>query len=325
MNLLGIVGKLGLGCCVFLLLACQGEKPEVARSNEEVVISDSVWSGIGFGIPMSMELYGVTEAQYDHLSRYVENEVQILESVASLYSHTSELSRLNDQRELLGPSKEFLEVLMVARELEGRTQGYFQPAIHAAWVALEEGRPEADVKALLVGASMDALEVGEQRVSLKKHKTSLSFNAFIQGYLTDRVAQEARKQGVQSALLHLGETYALGKHPEGRAWTLAIMGTVMEGGETDLVGTVDIEDAGLAVSAHEASRKLLSPKEGVLQQDCVVAVVSREGAATADAFATAFAVAPEERWAALFESLVEEAGGQVVIWVENKEVFRASR
>ena len=124
--------------------------------------------------------------------------------------------------------------------------------------------------------------------------------------------------------MHLGETYGIGGHPEGRDWSLAVMGTPVDG-EIDLVGAVDFSDAGLAVSAHDLTRKLVNPNTGgILHHDRVVAVTSSEGATTADAFATAFAVAEPNDRGELFKSLSTKRHAAVKIWEQNKQVFESN-
>jgi thiamine biosynthesis lipoprotein len=146
-------------------------------------------------------------------------------------------------------------------------------------------------------------------------------NAIAQGFLADTVAGRLRSAGVKSALLQLGESYAIGRHPEGRRWRLAIMGTPVNG-ETDLVGNVEFSDAGLAVSANDATRIVIDPVANTVRRQArVAAVVSREGAAVADAYATAFAAAPEQRWPDLGRTLNNVPGSQVHIWVENEPRF----
>ena len=59
-----------------------------------------------------------------------------------------------------------------------------------------------------------------------------------------------------------------------RDWSLAVMGTP-EGGRNRSRGhRIEFADAGLAVSAHDATRKLVNPATGeVMQYDRVVAVI----------------------------------------------------
>ncbi|MFC5051944.1 FAD:protein FMN transferase [Rubritalea spongiae] len=299
------------GFSVFCVVGC-------GRKLEAVDLIDHHWSGIGFGIPMSAELYQFDPASMKSLR--FEELIQQLELAFSLYNDASEVSVLNRERVLRDPSAVFLKVLELARELSVRTEGYYQPAIHKAWMAMEEGELS---DAMLAAATMDNVAVSEAAVRLRDPLIEVSFNALIQGYLTDHVAQHLRTLGVKSALLHFGESYGVGQHPEQRPWELAVMGTPV-GEQVDLVGTMRFEDAGLAVSTHDSTRKLLNPKRGEAQiENRVVAVVSEEGAAVADAFATAFTVAPSQYWPKLYQNLIVRRSGAVKIWEENTLVFEA--
>ncbi|MEO1856852.1 MAG: FAD:protein FMN transferase [Rubritalea sp.] len=265
---------------------------------------------------MSVELYQIDVSLVGRID--IESYIHELELASSLYSDSSELSILNREKVLMNPSRLFLSLLEKAKILSERTLGYYQPAIHGAWSAMElDELSDEHVEA----ADMLNVEISGDRVTLGNPLTELSFNAIAQGYLTDRVAQYLRELDVNSAILYLGETYAVGSHPEGRQWSLAVMGTP-KNGETDLVGTLQFADAGLAVSTHDATRKLLNPKQtGAITPNIVVAVVSEEGAAVADAFATAFAVAPQSDWLELQAKLSAGGASQVKIWVENELVF----
>ncbi|MGJ8672473.1 FAD:protein FMN transferase [Rubritalea sp.] len=265
---------------------------------------------------MSAELYQVDASVINDLD--VEARILELEAAFSLYSDSSELSVLNRERVLHKPSALFLEVLELARTLSIRTAGYYQPAIHAAWSAMERGQLNDEY---LQAASLENVYVGEHCVQLTDPLTELSFNAIIQGYLADKVSQHLSELGVKHALLHMGESYGIGSHLEGRPWSLGVMGAAVND-EADLVGTMQFADAGLAVSTHDATRKLLNPMMGEsMEKDRVAAVVSKEGAAVADAFATAFTVAPETKWEELYQNLTATHNGAVKVWVENRLVF----
>ncbi len=309
------------GTVSLALLFSQCRESDEFQSFTESETIDSHWSGIGFGIGMSAEWYGVSEELVPQLNAMVEQTIQELEAAFSLYSASSELSRLNSERKLHGSSKTFTELLEFSKVLVDRTLGLCQPAIHGAWSVIDGASLPSDWKQRIQASSLEYIQVDGEILKLTNPLTELSFNALVQGFLTDKVAQAARKLGVTHALLHLGESYAIGQHPEGRDWSLAVMGTP-EDGEIDLVGTVNFADAGLAVSAHDASRKLINPLTGeILQHARVVAVMSKEGATLADAFATAFAVADKLQWNQLYDSLKIKEAGSVKIWQKNQLVF----
>lgn len=299
-----------------------------ARHPEHDRAAEFHWSGIGFGIDMTMEVHGAPAANGESLGRICEETIRQLERSFSLYQEASELRTLNRDRLLPEPSPLFRRLLDLSIDLHRRTLGYFNPAVHGAWRWLEQrGNIDGLEHDPAWKEQIDACDLGfvaidpDGPVRLTHPLTRLSMNAIGQGFLADTVAARLRKDGVTSAMLHLGESYAIGKHPEGRPWNLAVMGLPVNG-ETGLVGSIEFADAGLAVSAGDENRLLIDPvSHSVLRQPRVVAVVSTEGAAVADAFATAFAVAPKNAWPGLNGTLRQVAGAEVRIWEENRLVF----
>jgi thiamine biosynthesis lipoprotein len=292
-------------------------------------LGESIWSGIGFGIEMSMEIHGVTREHGERLGMLCEQSIQALQQAFSLYQEDSELSTLNRERVLSAPSDLFRELLAIAVDLQRRTLGFYQPAVHGAWQWLEnrdsienlKDDPEWNAQCAACDLKFLEIEPGGP-IRLTHPLTQLSMNAIGQGFLADTVAARLRKEGVTTALLHLGESYAIGRHPEGRLWNLAIQGTPVNE-ETDLVGNVEFADSGLAVSANDAARLLIDPVfNTVRQQARVAAVVSSEGATVADAYATAFAVAPADQWPRLAATLKQTPGSQVHLWENNQLAFQ---
>ena len=308
--------------------ACR--RPEIPAAPHEDLSSGCYhWSGVGFGIDMSMEIYGVSESSGGKLGIECEAIIQELEGAFSLYREDSELSILNRERKLEHPSEGFRELIRLAEDCVQRTLGYFQPTVHGAWQWLEKHGDIEDVRnhpewlRQCAAVDFNHLVVGNDgSIRLSHPLTQLSMNAIVQGHLADLVAARLRSAGVQSALLHLGESLAIGNHPEGRMWKLAVMGTPVRG-EVDLVGNIEFANAGLAVSAHDASRRLINPvSASPCREARVAAVVSGEGAAVADAHATAFAVAPSDRWNDLAASLNRKSDRQVHLWRDNELVYQ---
>jgi thiamine biosynthesis lipoprotein len=307
------------------LAACRPQKPQAPAADAP---GDYFWSGIGFGIDMSMEVFGATAAEGERLGAACEQEIRSLEKAFSLYQENSELSVLNRERVLPHPSPVFRTLLDVATAMQARTLGFYQPAVHGAWLWLEQRGSTTGLdqdpawREQCAACDLKFVEIQPGgSIRLTHPLTRLSMNAIAQGFLADQVANRLRSAGVVSALLHLGESYAIGQHPNGRLWNLAVSGTPATG-DTGILGEIQFSDAGLAVSAQDPTRLLINPVAGTAGQAAsVAAVVSKEGAAVADAFATAFAVAPENRWADLARALAQTDGSQVQIWIENQLRF----
>ena len=302
--------------------SCDRRKPPTTAAAEAFH-----WSGIGFGIDMSMEIHGVDRGKGERLGTICEDTIRSLEQAFSLYQENSELRILNRERVLRHPSPLFRELLTLSLDLHRRTSGSFNPAVHGAWQWLQErgssdGLADDPQWSKLIAATDPKFIDFSSAVRLRHPLTQLSMNAIGQGFLADTVAARLRAEGVTTAMLHLGESRAIGSHPEGRPWRLAVMGTTVDG-ETDLVGSIEFADAGLAVSANEADRILIDPVAGrVHRRARVAAVVSAEGAAVADAFATAFGAAPRDEWKCLVSSLEEGGASQVHVWENNVPALR---
>jgi thiamine biosynthesis lipoprotein len=298
-----------------LLIGC-GKKPKVP--------SVFRWSGIGFGIGMSMEIHGVQHEQGVRLGEFCESRIRAMEDAFSLYQENSELQHLNRERSLTQPSPLFRQLLRLSMELSRRTMGYFQPAIHGAWQWLQAADTKTDLTAapewqrLCEASDLRFIECGEDGpIRLLHPLTQISMNAIGQGFLADLVAARLREAGIASAMLHLGESYAIGSHPEGRPWSLAVRGN-----DESLIDTMDLTNCALAVSANSPERMLIDPvSREIRRNDRVAAVASTEGAAAADAFATAFAACPSDAWQKLTPNLQPDTNSQVRLWEGSQLVY----
>jgi thiamine biosynthesis lipoprotein len=180
-----------------------------------------------------MEIYGVSAAEGDRFGTLCERTIRELEQAFSLYQENSELSILNRERHLARPSALFRRLLGSAVDLSARTGGFYQPAVHGAWLWLEENTAAAGLEGnpgwieQCAASDLRFLETASDgSLRLTHPLTQLSMNAIGQGFLADTVAALLRAEGVTSALLHLGESYAIGRHPEGRLWKLALQRNV---------------------------------------------------------------------------------------------------
>jgi len=62
-----------------------------------------------------------------------------------------------------------------------------------------------------------------------------TLNGIGQGYITDRVVELLRAEGVENALAGIGETRAVGTHPAGRPWCVGIEDPAVRGQVADRV------------------------------------------------------------------------------------------
>ena len=116
---------------------------------------------------------------------------------------------------------------------------------------------------------------------------ALTFNGIAQGYITDRVAELLRGEGLHDVLLNLGEIRAL----PGRSWRIGIAGANQ---------TIGLSDAAIAQSAGRGTafttdgrwHHLIDPKTGQSARGLTSVTITAPTATEADALSTALFVTP---------------------------------
>ncbi|NKB54769.1 MAG: FAD:protein FMN transferase [Alphaproteobacteria bacterium] len=155
-------------------------------------------------------------------------EVARLERIFSLYRRDSALSRLNAAGQLSDPPPELLELLGICRAVHRMTGGAFDPTIQPLWrlyaEAYSSGRKpsQGEIDNALQSTGWDLLHFSPKEIGFRAAGCALSLNGIAQGYITDRVAQLLRAEGLSNVLVDMGEIVALGRRPDGRPWQVAV-------------------------------------------------------------------------------------------------------
>jgi thiamine biosynthesis lipoprotein len=155
-------------------------------------------------------------------------ELELIESLLSLYRAESQLSRLNRDGRLDDPHPYLVQVLRAAQTMSRRTQGAFDATVQPLWNvyarAYQCGRlpsaEEVDHARQCVGWERVALQ--RSSIQLRGEGTALTFNGIAQGFAADRVAATLADHGVRRALVDTGEISASGAKPQGHAWRVGI-------------------------------------------------------------------------------------------------------
>lgn len=271
----------------------------------------TVWRGRALGAMATITLSHPDPAAAKHLLAACTSEVARLEGIFSLYHADSAISRLNRAGSLDAPPLELVDLLGRCATFSALTDGTFdvtvQPlfrryADHFALANADPAGPEVDDALGLV--DWRRVEVTPGHVALTRSGMAITLNGIAQGFITDRIANLLRAQGITDVLVDLGELRALGRHPDGRPWRVGIRDRADE-------AVVDLADRALAVSAGSGSpfepsgrlNHLLDPATGRCADPARTVVVQAPEATTADALATAFALMPEKRAQAIAEAL----------------------
>jgi FAD:protein FMN transferase len=154
---------------------------------------------------------------------------------------------------------------------------------------------------------------------------AVTLNGIAQGYITDRVADLLRREGMGSVLIDLGETRAVGLHPEARPWRV---GLADPADPTQVGRRVELTDAALATSggygtvfdAGGRHNHLIDPRSGRSAPARRSVSVMAPGAAIADAASTALALMPEQEASGLLRQL-----GARAAYIQDAAGFRKLR
>jgi len=231
-------------------------------------------------------------------------EVARLEQVFSLYRPDSALVRLNAEGVLDAPPAELVELLSRAQAIAALSDGAFDPTVQPLWDAYAThfraggadpaGPSEAVLAAARAKVDWRALEVAPGRIRFAKPGMAVTLNGIAQGYITDKVADLLRARGYDNVLVSLGETRALGAHPDGRPWQVA------PGADEDMLPLIDgalATSAGAGTAFDAAGRHThifdaASGRSADLYRSVTVAAAT---ATQADAVSTALALLPADK------------------------------
>lgn len=275
-----------------------------ARSSAAAPAKLWQWQGTVFGADASITLAAADSTAAGETIAAARAEMERLEGTFSLFRATSALSRLNSAKRLDNPPADLVAVLSLSGEINAATGGAFDPAVHTRWLEIVRATAAGtEAPPALPSGRFADTRIGNDRVAFAKAGMALTLNGIAQGYATDRVADLFRARGLTNILVDLGEYRALGRHPEGRPWHIAL-------GEAG-TRTVDLVDMALATSEpfgttlDAAGRvpQMIDPATGMPSALWRRVSVGGPRAAIADALSTAFSIMPLDAIASTLANL----------------------
>ena len=170
----------------------------------------------------------------------------------------SALSRLNRERHLAEPPSELVDLLAQAILIARLSDGRFDPTIQPLWRLIADhfasgnadpaGPDHAKLAAAQALVDYGAVELTEARIAFARPGMQLSLNGIAQGYISDRVGALLKARGFRHALVNLGETLAIDRRGDGRAWRIGIPAPA---DRSRLVETIDLDGGAVATSAAQ--------------------------------------------------------------------------
>ncbi len=267
------------------------------------------WRGSALGAEAEIQLYNGNHERAEHALVGCRKEIARLESLFSLYRSDSAINMLNRTGSLDHPDNDFLHLLSRAAAVSTNTAGAFDITIQPLWSLYAShfsktgadlaGPEESQIAHALALVGWQGVQLSTRRISFARRGMAITLNGIAQGFITDRIAYLLRRLGYENVLVHLGESYAMGRHADGRPWRLGI---ASPDGNDGVLTTVSLENRALATSGGYASpfsqdgrhHHLFDPRNGRSANHYRSISVLASDATTADALSTALAVTSRE-------------------------------
>ncbi len=283
------------------ICALGGISAEILAKNALIQPSKALkpiyWEGYLLGSKGQLSLFSNQPRKAQKTLKAVFKEVQRLEAKFSLYLNDSEINRLNREKVLLNPCEDWLKLCALSSEAHTRTQGYFDPTIQSIWsLQNRQTRAHSATDEQAENLKLEA-SIGWEKVSFSKSairidnpKAEVSFNGIAQGYITDRITDLLKNEGFENALVELGETRALGNHPENRPFRIGIQ----KPDSPIIYRTAELHNNAIATSSTHGSYlnqakgqgHIIDPRSGRSYEVNKTLSVLHSSAAVADALST---------------------------------------
>lgn len=280
------------------------------------------WEGVALGARASMTLYHPDPEAGARSIRNAVAEIRRLEKIFSLYRADSALSQLNRNGALDAPPPELLRLMSEARRYSEITDGAFDVTVQPLWRLYADhfaeagadpaGPPDNAIRQVLALVDYRAVELDTARIAFSRPGMAVTLNGIAQGFVTDRVADLLRGEGLENVLVDLGEIRASETHPDGRPWTAGIKDPF----EPDrIVHSVNVANRAIATSGGYGMRfdaagrhhHLLDTRKGNSSTRYASLSVIAPTATQADALSTALFNLDEERLAGILAMAADVA------------------
>lgn len=265
------------------------------------------WRGVALGADAMLQLNHPDPAAADALIERCLAEVRRLERVFSLYESDSAIRRLNASGVLDEPPAELVRILSESDAFSRATGGAFDVTVQPLWDLYADhfsrdytdtkGPAAAEVAAVLARVGHDAVEVDARRVRFRRKDMAITLNGIGQGFVTDRIAELLLANGIDRALVDMGETRALGTRPSGGPWLVGLEDPRSPGAVAEVV---EVRNRAVATSGGYGTQfdaagrfnHLFDPRTGATSGLYLAVSVIAPTATMADALSTAFSLMP---------------------------------
>jgi FAD:protein FMN transferase len=281
----------------------------LGRAADDAAEHLHVWRGTALGADAMIQLHHPDANVAHTLIERALVEVARLERVFSLYDEHSAISRLNRTGSLDSPPAELVMLLGQSEQFSQMTVGAFDPTVQPLWALYAEhfsganpdpnGPPRAAIKAALQRVGHAGVEIDTRRIRFGRQGMAITLNGIAQGYITDRIVDLLRQEGIDRSLVDMGEIRAIGSRPDGGSW---IVGLENPAEPCDVARRIALDNQAVSTSGGYGTlldpagrfNHIFDPATGASSWRYASVSVVAATATTADALSTAFSLLPVE-------------------------------
>ncbi len=317
--------------------ACAGAAaigPALGATDASSYRVPTIWRGMALGAEAQIQLYHEDDAFAAARLDDCRREISRLENLFSLYRESSAISQLNRDGELAEPAIDMIELLSKAKSFSALSDGAFDGTVQPLWQlyahhfnadnADQNGPTDEQINKILQLVGSDGISISSREIKFARQGMALTLNGIAQGYVTEKVTALLRRAGFDNVLVHLGESQAMGRHPDGRSWSV---GVPVPSGNEALLTSVPLENQALAtsggygspLSANGQHHHLLDPRTGRSANHHRSVSVIAPGATNADMLSTALSIMPVDEAVGLLARFDE---ARAIILTEENQIVR---
>ena len=265
----------------------------------------------------------------------IDKRLQTINQSMSTYLPDSEISRFNaiqDTREKLAVSDDFLQVMLAARDIYEKTGGAWDGTIKPLVNLWGFGNTrqahqvpdESEIEKQMRWIGFQHIDIFPEGYLQKKRSTiTLDLASIAKGYAVDQISDLLQASGIEHFLVEIGgEVFAAGYRKDGQPWRVGINRPSTTASTTDVYQVVPLHNRAMATSGDyrnyfETGGKrfshIIDPRTGYPVNNAVVSVsIVADSCMFADGLATAIMVMGLEQGMALIRSLKDVEGFVIV-------------
>lgn len=292
--------KLRFGVLLFVVVTITS-----CKNNNAAKTVENRNNGPALGTSYSIIFFDNEKVDYQE---EIDSVFKVINKSMSTYMSSSDISKINKGDSTLQVDHMFKDVFNLSKEINVKTDGYFDPTVGTlvnAWGFGPGEQIELDsskVDSLLEYVGFNKVQLTNKGTIKKTNANILfDFNAIAKGYSIDRLAAMLERKGITDYLIEVGgEIYAKGENlSKHKKWVVGINDPQIED-RSQYKAAVELQNVAMASSGNyrhfrvdpitkEKYVHTLNPKTGYTKNAKVLgATIITTNCAKADGYATSF-------------------------------------